>query len=85
MTTLTTEEVEGNLASWLSRALKGEDIRIVERATGKIVALRPIETESEDYAFTEYGLTKEEWDRSYEKTIKRIEKERAEGKLKRIA
>jgi hypothetical protein len=38
----------------------------------------------EDYAYAlkEYGLTKEELDRSYGKTLQDIKEERAAGKLK---
>ena len=82
MKTLTATKARQALGDLLSRAIKGEDIGIVHGATGRIVALRPVEVYSEDYALMEYGLTKEELDRSYRKTTREIKKERAEGKLK---
>ncbi len=50
----------------MKRALNGEDIGIVYSATGQIVALRPVQVYSNDYAFREYGFT--------EKLMERLEK-----------
>lgn len=47
----------------MKRALNGEDIGIVYSATGQIVALRPVEVYSNDYAFREYGLTEKQMER----------------------
>ena len=58
MKTLTITEGRGRLGYWLKRALKGEDIGFVFE--GQIVALRPVEVVSTDYALQEYGLTAEE-------------------------
>ena len=44
-----------NLSSVLRRALKGDDIGIA--VGGQVVALRPVEVLSRDYAEREYGLT----------------------------
>ena len=82
MKTLSATKARQNLGEWIDRALRGEDIGIVHSASGKIVALRPVEVYSEDYAWIEYGLTKEEVDRAGKKVMAEIKKERKEGKLK---
>jgi hypothetical protein len=58
MKTLTITEGRGRLGYWLKRAVQGEDIGFV--FDGKIVALRPVEVVSTDYALQEYGLTPKE-------------------------
>ena len=55
MKTLTITEGRGRLGHWLKKATQGEDIGFV--FGGKIVALRPVEVVSADYALQEYGLT----------------------------
>ena len=82
MKTLSATKARQNLGEWIDRAIRGEDIGIVHSASGKIVALRPVEVYSEDYAWIEYGLTKEEVDRAGKKVMAEIKKERKEGKLK---
>jgi antitoxin (DNA-binding transcriptional repressor) of toxin-antitoxin stability system len=56
MTMLTPTQARVNLSSVLRQALRGEDVGIVVR--GQVVALRPMEVLSRDYAEREYGLTK---------------------------
>ena len=85
MKTLTATKARQALGDLLSRALKGEDIGIVHGATGRIVALRPVEVYSEDYALMEYGLGNEELERSAKRVDAEIGKARKSGKLKRIA
>jgi hypothetical protein len=46
------------LGYWLKKATEGEDVGFVFE--GKIVALRPVEVHSADYALQEYGLTAKE-------------------------
>jgi antitoxin (DNA-binding transcriptional repressor) of toxin-antitoxin stability system len=58
MKTLTITEGRGRLGYWLKKAAQGEDIGFV--VDGRIVALRPVEVVSTDYALQEYGLTPEE-------------------------
>jgi hypothetical protein len=82
MKTLTATEARQNLGSWLSRALKGEDIGIV--CEGQVVALRPVKIYSEDYALIEYGLTRDEVERSYKNVSRQVELERKRGKLKKF-
>jgi len=55
MKTLTITEGRGRLGYWLKKAAQGEDIGFMFE--GKIVALRPVEVVSADYALQEYGLT----------------------------
>lgn len=82
MKTLSATKARQNLGELLGRALNGEDIGIVHSATGKIVALRPIEVYSQDYALVEYGLREEEIKRAEKNILTGIKKERKEGKLK---
>ena len=58
MKTLTITEGRGRLGYWLRKAVQGEDIGFV--IDGKVVALRPVEILSADYALQEYGLTDRE-------------------------
>ncbi len=55
MKTLTITERRGRLGYRLKKATQGEDIGFLFE--GKIVALRPVEVVSTDYALQEYGLT----------------------------
>ncbi len=57
MKTMTATQARQNLGTILSRALEGEDIGIVHPGCGRIIALRPVEIDSEDYALLEYGMT----------------------------
>jgi antitoxin (DNA-binding transcriptional repressor) of toxin-antitoxin stability system len=82
MKTLTATEARQNLGTWLSRALKGEDIGII--SNGQIVALRPVKVYSEDYALIEYGLTNEEVKRAGDKITAQVARERKQGKLKKF-
>ena len=76
MKTLTATQARQNLGSWLSRALRGEDIGIV--CEGKVVALRPVEIHSEDYALQEYGLGPERMKRVEQQVLKQLVAEKAE-------
>src|SRR5208282_525453 len=58
MKTLTITEGRGRLGYWLKKAAHGEDIGFM--IDGQIVALRPVEVVSTDYALQEYGLTPKE-------------------------
>jgi len=61
---MTATQARQRLGAILSRVLQGEDIGIVHSGSGKIVALRPVEVYSEDYALLEYGLTEKELKRA---------------------
>lgn len=75
MKTLTATQARQNLGSWLSRALRGEDIGIV--CEGKIVALRPVEVYSEDYALIEYGMGVKELKRAEKNILNKLKSEKA--------
>ena len=58
MTTISPTKARSNLTALLKKAAAGEDIGILYG--DHVIALRPVEVESTDYAWTEYGVTKEE-------------------------
>jgi hypothetical protein len=58
MTTLSPTKARSNLTAWLKKAAAGEDIGIL--FGDRVIALRPVEVESTDYAEKEYGVTKQE-------------------------
>jgi hypothetical protein len=64
------------LGTLLSRVLEGEDIGIVHSGSGRIIALRPVEVYSEDYALLEYGLTNDELTSSVRKITHRAKREK---------
>lgn len=82
MKTLTATEARQKLGSWLTRALKGEDIGVLWE--GQVVALRPVKVYSEDCALIEYGLTADEVDRAYQKTLRETRAQKKQGKLKKF-
>jgi antitoxin (DNA-binding transcriptional repressor) of toxin-antitoxin stability system len=80
MTTLAPTQARVNLTSVLRQALRGDDIGIVVR--GKVVALRPVEVVSRDYAESEYGLTRAQMRRIGKKLVAKAEKDMRAGKSK---
>lgn len=54
MKTLSVTEGRQNLGAWLKRALQGEDVGFL--VEGRVVALRPVNVESNDYVLQEYGV-----------------------------
>ena len=80
---MTATQARQKLGTILSRVLEGEDIGIIHSGSGKIIALRPVEVYSEDYALMEYGLTQEEMKRAEKRILSEVKKERKAGKLKR--
>ena len=79
MLTLTPTTARGNLSKLLRRALKGDDIGIV--VDGKIVALRPVQVESTDYAMREYGATPADLERFEHRIHGQIKTAHKAGKL----
>jgi len=69
MKTLTVTEARQNLGHWLKLAERGEEIGVIQGAS--VFVLRKVPIQAADYMETEYGLTKEEADRS----AKRIREE----------
>jgi len=76
MKIMTAAQVRQKLGTILSRVLEGEDIGIVHSGSGKIVALRPVEVYSEDYALMEYGFTEKELDRAVRNINKKAKDEK---------
>ena len=79
MKTLTITEAKKNLSRWLDAAARGQDIGIIRGAA--IIALRPVEVESTDYAQREYGTTAEQIAAVEEATEKRYRRLKRSGKL----
>ena len=82
MKTLTITEGRGRLGYWLKKATEGEDIGFL--VGGKVVALRPVEVTSADYALQEYGLTPAEMAKAERRITKDIRKERKRRQTKRF-
>jgi antitoxin (DNA-binding transcriptional repressor) of toxin-antitoxin stability system len=76
MKTMTATQARQRLGTVLSRVLQGEDIGIVQSGSGKIIALRPVEVYSEDYALIEYGLTNKEMRRAEKSIVKKLKHEK---------
>ncbi len=73
---MTATQARQRLGTILSRVLQGEDIGIVHSGTGKIIALRPVEVYSEDYALIEYGLTERRMKRAVQNISKQARHEK---------
>ncbi len=83
MKTLTITEGRGRLGYWLKKATEGDDIGFVFE--GKVVALRPVEVYSGDYALQEYGLSEADMTAA-EKTIgANIAKARTRGDVTKFS
>jgi hypothetical protein len=80
MKTLTITEGRGRLGYWLKKATEGQDIGFV--VDGKIVALRPVEITSADYALREYGLTPKEMEQAEKRIGSDLRAARSRGELK---
>ena len=79
MKTLTITEGRGRLGYWLKKATQGEDIGFV--IDGRVVALRPVDVVSTDYALQEYGLTDKEMKQAEKRISADIKSARARGEL----
>ena len=79
MKTLTITEGRGRLGYWLKKAVQGEDIGFVFE--GKVVALRPVEVHSADYALQEYGLSGKEMVAAEKRIAGNIKSARARGEV----
>ena len=82
MKTLSVSEGRRRLGYWLKKASEGEDIGFT--IPGHVVALRPVEIYSEDYALREYGATPKELDRFIAKAKAEIRKDQKAGRIKRF-
>jgi hypothetical protein len=79
MKTLTITQGRGRLGYWLKKAAQGEDIGFM--VEGKIVALRPVEVVSTDYALREYGLIPKEMEIAKKRIRAELKTARARGEL----
>jgi antitoxin (DNA-binding transcriptional repressor) of toxin-antitoxin stability system len=77
---MTPTQARINLSSVLRRALRGDDIGIV--VAGRVVALRPVEILSRDYAEREYGLGKARMRQIARKLHAKAQKARRAGTAK---
>ena len=80
MITLSPTQARVNLSSLLRRAAQGEDIGILHG--GMVIALRPVNIYSEDYALCEYGVTEKELKEFDRKTTHEIKKDRKKDSTK---
>ena len=81
MKTLSVTNARQNLTRWLKQAVEGQDIGIL--CGDKIVALRPVNVYSEDYAMLEYGVTSPELGRFADRMDQEVAAEKKAGKLRR--
>jgi hypothetical protein len=79
MKTLTITEGRGRLGYWLKKATEGQDIGFMFE--GKVVALRPVDVVSTDYALQEYGLTPKEMEAAEQRIRAGTKAARARGEL----
>jgi hypothetical protein len=82
MKTLTITEGRGRLGYWLKKAAEGVDVGFMFE--GKIVALRPVEISSNDYALQEYGLTPLEMAKAEKRIASEIKTARKRGETTRF-
>jgi len=82
MKTLTITEGRGRLGYWLKKAVQGEDVGFMFE--GKIVALRPVEVVSTDYALQEYGLTAKAMAGAEKRITAELNQARKRGELTRF-
>ena len=82
MKTLTITEGRGRLGYWLKKAVQGDDIGFMFE--GKVVALRPVEVYSSDYALQEYGLSEHEMATAERRIGKDIKAARARGEVTQL-
>jgi hypothetical protein len=82
MKTLTITEGRGRLGYWLKKATQGADVGFMFE--GKIVALRPVEVVSADYALQEYGLTPEEMAAAEKRIGAEIKSARKRGEVSKF-
>jgi hypothetical protein len=82
MKTLTITEGRGRLGHWLKKAAEGEDVGFVFE--GRIIALRPVEVSSNDYALQEYGLKPAEAARAEKRIRAEIKSARKRGEITRF-
>lgn len=82
MQTLSVTNARKNLGAWVKKAIEGEDVGIL--VGDHVVALRPVEVVSKDYAFSEYGLTPAEMKKASVKLHEKANQAIRSGKAKKF-
>jgi antitoxin (DNA-binding transcriptional repressor) of toxin-antitoxin stability system len=82
MKTLTVTQGRQNLGHWLKRALCGDDVGFL--VDGHVVALRPVQVHSDDYALQEYGATEAQVARAFKTVRNEVRRARVAGTTKRF-
>ena len=82
MTTLTITDAKKNLGKWLRIAANGGEVAIISGA--EIIALRKVPVQAADYAWTEYGVTREEVAAYESRTIAEHKRLMAARKLEQL-
>lgn len=83
MKTLSVTDARQNLTRWLQAAMRGEDVGIL--CGSQVVALRPVQVYSEDYALQEYGVTKQELTRAAKRLDAELTADKKRGRLRRYS
>ncbi len=83
MKTLSIAQGRSRLGYWLKKAVEGQDIAFAFE--GHVVALRPVEIYSEDYALREYGATAQEVEKALAKAECQRKRDAKRGKVKPFA
>lgn len=83
MKTLSVTDARQNLTRWLRAAMDGEDVGIL--CGNQIVALRPVQVVSEDYALQEYGLTKKELVHAAKRMDAELSRDKKRGRLRKYS
>ena len=81
MKTLSVTDARQNLTRWLQAAIRGEDVGVL--CGNQIVALRPVQVYSEDYALQEYGLTPKQLGRAAKRLDAELAADKKRGRLRR--
>jgi hypothetical protein len=76
MKIMTATQARQSPGAVLSRVLQGEEIGVVHSGRGTIMALRPVEVYSEDYALREYSLSEKELKRAIQNIKKQATHEK---------
>jgi len=82
MITLSPTQARSNLTAWLKKAAQGEDVGIL--FGDRVIALRPVQVESIDYAEKEYGVSPEELQKALTQLHAQGKKNRKAGKSRRF-
>jgi antitoxin (DNA-binding transcriptional repressor) of toxin-antitoxin stability system len=82
MTTLSPTKARANLTHWLKRAAEGEDVGIL--CGDQVIALRPVNVVSDDYAAREYGVSETELAAFVRRTDREIAGDRKAGRIRRF-